>query len=113
MVVCVNMNGMNEGWKKREIRELFTRGKVEILGVGETHPKGCGVLGYEGAYENGQWEGLEKGVIWAGIEQGRGEERKGVEYWSPQGSGWEWNFMDNLLFFQTFLINFLKAKSVP
>lgn len=40
------MNGLNEEWKKREFIEAFGRGKVVILGTGQTNMKGvmCWVM---------------------------------------------------------------------
>lgn len=45
-VVHVNMNGLNEDWKRRDVIEAFGKGKVDILGIGETHLQGCGATEY-------------------------------------------------------------------
>ncbi len=45
-----------------------------MLGMSETHLKGCGVVDGRDEDERGLWGGLEGGVIWAGIEKGRGRE---------------------------------------
>ncbi len=42
-VVSLNVNGMNDRGKRREIVEMFERGRIDVLGVSETHLKGCGM----------------------------------------------------------------------
>lgn len=41
--VCANTNRLNEKCKSREMCEIFTRGNPYVLGVGETHLKGCSI----------------------------------------------------------------------
>ncbi len=47
---------------------------MDVLGVSETHLKGCGMRDGRDEDEVGLWEGLEGGVVWTGIERGRGKE---------------------------------------
>ncbi len=42
-VVSLNMNCMNDRGKRREIVDMFERGRIDVLGVSETHLKGCGM----------------------------------------------------------------------
>ncbi|KAK3895739.1 hypothetical protein Pcinc_000662 [Petrolisthes cinctipes] len=42
-VVAVNVNGMVEKTKRREIVECFKNGGVDVMGVTKTHLKGWGV----------------------------------------------------------------------
>ncbi len=74
-VVSLNVNGMNDRGKRKEVVDIFERGRTDVLGVIETHLKGCGVKGGRDEDEEGLWEGLEGGVVWIGIEKGRGKER--------------------------------------
>ncbi len=73
-VVSLNVNGMNDRGKRRETVDMFERGGIDVLGVSETHLKGCGMKDGREEDEGGLWEGLEGGIVWVGIEKGRGKE---------------------------------------
>lgn len=45
------VNEKNEDCKSREMKESFRQGKVDILGISDTHLKGSGVLGCRSADE--------------------------------------------------------------
>ncbi len=92
-VVSLNVIGMNDRGKRREIVEMFERGRIDALGVSETHMKGCGMKDGREEDEGGLWEGLEGGVVWAGIERGREKvwcaRRASPRVWKGMdGHGW-------------------------
>ncbi len=60
--------------ERGEIVNMFERGRIDVLGVSETHLKGCGMKDGREEDEGGLREELEGGVVWAGIEKGRGRE---------------------------------------
>ncbi len=60
--------------KRKEVVDMVEKGRIDVLGVSETHLKGCGMKDGRDEDEGGLWEGLERGVVWAGIEKGRGTE---------------------------------------
>lgn len=59
------MNGINEERKRREMINKFQKGRIDVLGVRHI----CGSDGKERL-----WEGVEWGVVWAGVEGGRGRQ---------------------------------------
>ncbi len=92
-VISLNVNGMNDRGKTREIVEMFERGRIDVLGVSETDLKGCGMKDGRQEDEGGLWEGLDGGVVWAGIEKGRGKEgcaiMASLRVWKGMdGHGW-------------------------
>ncbi len=68
------MIGIDAREKRKEVIGMCRKGKIDELGISETHLKGCGVVDGRDEDEGGLWEGLEGGVIWSGIEKGRGRE---------------------------------------
>ena len=68
------MNGINAREKRKEVIDMWEKGKIDVLGMSETHLKGCGVVDGGDEDEGGLWEGPEGGMIWAGVERGRGKE---------------------------------------
>ena len=76
-LVAMNVNGMQDERKRREIVERFGERKIDVLAVGETHMKGNGYWMSDNDGSNGLWEGLEGGVCWSGLDvayKGRGRE---------------------------------------
>ncbi|MCP5003018.1 MAG: hypothetical protein GY941_03575 [Planctomycetes bacterium] len=76
-VGCVNVNGMTDACKRREVVECFKSGSLDVLGVGETHMKGKGMFECGSECENMTWEGMKGGVVWTGLDEGykgRGKE---------------------------------------
>ena len=69
-IAAVNVNGINDWYKRREVIESAKKGCIDVLGVGETHIRGCGewVHGRDG--NSSVWEGVEGGVVWTGISEG-------------------------------------------
>ena len=76
-IVAMNVNGMQDERKRREIVEKFKERTIDVLAVGETHMKGNGFWVSESGEPSGLWEGLEGGVCWSGLSEeykGRGKE---------------------------------------
>ena len=76
-LVAMNVNGMQDERKRREIVEKFGERKIDVLAVGETHMKGNGYWMSDNDGSNRLWEGLEGGVCWSGLDvayKGRGRE---------------------------------------
>ena len=76
-LVAMNVNGMQDERKRREIVERFRERKIDVLAVGETHMKGNGYWMNDNDGSNRLWEGLEGGVCWSGLDvtyKGRGRE---------------------------------------
>ena len=76
-LVAMNVNGMQDERKRREIVEKFKERKIDVLAVGETHMRGSGFWMSENEEMNGLWKGLEGGVCWSGLPdgyKGRGKE---------------------------------------
>lgn len=67
----VNMNGVNEECKRKEVHEILIRGNVDVFGAGEMHLKGCGI--WDSWIKDGKelWDCMEGGLLWAVIEKGR------------------------------------------
>ncbi len=42
-VVNVNVNGMNDRGKRKEVVDMVEKGRIDALGVSEIHLKGCGM----------------------------------------------------------------------
>ena len=77
-IASINVNGINDWCKRREVIESAKEGCIDVLGIGETHLRGCGewVGGRDG--RTSIWEGVEGGVVWAGISEGcKGRAREG------------------------------------
>ena len=76
-VAAVNINGMQDQNKRRELVESFKKGRIDVLGVGETHMRGQGSGEYGRGNECKIWEGMDGGVVWTGLDEGykgRGKE---------------------------------------
>ena len=76
-MVAINVNGMQDERKRREIVEIFKEKKLDVLAVGETHMKGNGWWMSESGESSRLWQGLEGGVCWSGLSEeykGRGKE---------------------------------------
>ena len=77
--VCFNANGLSNERKRKMLVEGCIKGRVDILGLSETHMIGEGVAGCRVGEDDGPWEGLVGGAVWAGLKDkpkaGRGKER--------------------------------------
>ena len=76
-VAAFNTNGMQDQNKRRELVESFKKGRIDVLGVGETHMRGQGSGEYGRGNECKIWEGMDGGVVWTGLDEGykgRGKE---------------------------------------
>ena len=40
-IVAVNVNGMNDWYKRKEVLESAKKVCIDVLGIGETHLRGC------------------------------------------------------------------------
>ena len=102
-VATFNCNGVVGEQKRRELIESFKNAGVDVMGVQETHIKGCGVAEYRSGTENEVWEGMEGEVVWCRMDmksKGRGREGcallmsprvwKGVEEHGWKGSRIVW-----------------------
>ena len=58
-VASLNANGMSVDGKRKEVMEGVKNGRLDIIGVQETHMKGCGVMECVRGNECGIWEGME------------------------------------------------------
>ncbi len=51
----MNVNGMNDRRKQKEVVDMVEKGRIDVLGVSETHLRGCGMKDGrdedEGGYE--------------------------------------------------------------
>ncbi len=70
-----------------------SRGKIDVLGMSETHLKGCGVAVGRDEDEGRLLGGLKGRVVWTGIERGRGKEGCALmvspRVWpETDGNGW-------------------------
>ncbi len=52
--------------KRKEVVDIFERGRIDVLGMSEIHLKGCGMKDGRDEDERGLWEGLEGGIVWTG-----------------------------------------------
>ena len=68
-VACFNANEMKDERKRREIIDRCMKGRVDVLGLGETHLKGQGMCECKRGEGGGLWEGMEGGAVWAGLEE--------------------------------------------
>jgi len=76
-MAAFNVNGMQGEIKRRELVESFKKGKIDVLGVGETHMRGQGIGVYGSGNECKIWDGMEGGVVWTGLDEkykGKGKE---------------------------------------
>ena len=75
--VCFNANGLNDESKRRSVVESCVKGRVDILGLSETHLKGQGKCACKKGDVGSLWEGMEGGAVWTGLDEeckGRGKE---------------------------------------
>ena len=68
-VACFNANGLKDERKRREIVDSCMKGRVDVLGLSETHLKGQGMCKCIKGNGGGLWEGMEGGAVWAGLEE--------------------------------------------
>ena len=72
--MSMNVNGIGDEEKRRGMIENFVNGRVDVLGVSETHIRGTGMS--DG--KEGMWEGVPGGVVWTGMdEKYRGRSKEG------------------------------------
>jgi len=64
-LVSFNANGISDEGKRQVLIENFVNGRVDVLGVSETHVRGRGMS--DGA--GGMWEGVPGGVVWTGMDE--------------------------------------------
>ena len=77
-IAAINVNGINDWVKRREVLENAKKGCIDVLGIGETHLRGCGEWVYGRDGSSSLWEGVEGGVVWTGISEGcKGRAREG------------------------------------
>ena len=72
-VAAININGCQDEVKRNEMINEFAKGKLDVLGVSETHIRGQGSWYSEKEEECELWRNLTGGCVWSG----RGEEEKG------------------------------------
>ena len=76
-VGCVNMNGLNDECKRMNMINEWMNGRLDVLGVSETHLRGKGAA--EGSIREGVWRGVEGMVVWSGLqEEYKGKAKEGV-----------------------------------
>ena len=77
-MVCFNVNGMNEEYKREGLMREMTEGRIDVCGVSETHLVGKGVW-KEGENEERLWKGWKGWVAWSGLKEGyKGKKKEGV-----------------------------------
>ena len=70
----INVNGLNEERKRREVVEEFNESGLDVLGVQETHLLGKGEGG-----QRGVWKGMKGWTCWSGMsEEYKGRKKMGV-----------------------------------
>ena len=75
--VCFNANGLKDEQKRRMVVESCMKGRVDVLGLSETHLSGVGAGECGVGSECGRWEGMIGGAVWTGLDEGykgRGKE---------------------------------------
>ncbi len=92
-VETLNVSGINAQENRKEVVDMFKRGKINILGMSETHLEECGVTDGRDEDERELWEGLEGGLVWTGIGKGRRKEGCAImvspRVWAGiDGHGW-------------------------
>ncbi len=60
--------------------EGVKKGRLDVIGLQETHMKGCGVVECLGGNECLIWEGMEGGVVWCGGDEKSRD--RGKEGWA-------------------------------
>ena len=76
--VCFNVNGLKDENKRRMVIESCMKGRVDVLGLSETHLSGVGAGKCGVGSEGGRWEGMVGGAVWTGLDDGyRGREKEG------------------------------------
>ena len=61
--VCFNANGLKDEQKRRMVVESCMKGRVDVLGLSETHLSGVGVGECGVGSECGRWEGIIGGAV--------------------------------------------------
>ena len=61
--VCFNANGLTDEGKRKMVVESCINGRVDILGLSETHMNGVGVAECGTGGDDGLWEGMVGGVV--------------------------------------------------
>ncbi len=64
-VASFNVNGMSAESKRKEVVEGVRKGRLDVIGVQETHMKGCGVREGLGVNECEIWKGWKE--QWCGV----------------------------------------------
>ena len=75
--MCFNTNGINDANKRRLIIESSVKGRVDVLGLSETHLKGQGTCACKVGDVGSLWDGMNGGAVWTGLNEdykGRGKE---------------------------------------
>ena len=75
--VCFNANGLNDANKRRLVVESSVKGRVDVLGLSETHLKGQGTCACKVGDVGSLWDGMNGGAVWTGLNEdykGRGKE---------------------------------------
>ena len=67
-IVCFNSNGVMDDNKRKMSVDSSMEGRVDVLGLSETHLFGQGVVRSESGSGCGMWEGMKGGVVWAGLD---------------------------------------------
>ena len=76
--VCFNANGLKDEYKRRMVIESCMKGRVDVLGLSETHLSGVGAGKCGVGSECGRWEGMVGGAVWMGLDDGyRGRGKEG------------------------------------
>ena len=76
-VAAININGCQDEVKRNEMINEFAKGKLDVLGVSETHIRGQGSWYSEKEEECELWKNLTGGCVLSG--RGDGERGKGRE----------------------------------
>ena len=77
-IACYNANGIGNEGKRRGIVRDCMKGKVDVLGLSETHLKGQGMCECKRGDSGGLWEGMEGGAVWTGLEESyKGKAKEG------------------------------------
>ena len=78
-MACINENELQDECKRKNMVIEWKEGRLDVLGVGETHIIGKGVV--NGCVNEGLWEGMEGMVIWSGLnEEYKGRAKEGVAF---------------------------------
>ena len=74
-VAAININGCQDEVKRNEMINEFAKGKLDVLGVSETHIRGQGSWYSEKEEECELWRNLTGGCVWSG-RGGRGKGKR-------------------------------------